>query len=203
MKVVGLTGGIATGKSTVAGWLRDKGVPVVDADEIAREVVELGTPALGAIERAFGPEVLQPDGHLDRTAMRQRIANDASSREQLQNITHPAIFESIQNRLAELERAGEPIAVVEAALMFETGSHANYDEVMLVTCSPELQLERLLARDGADRKTSEALIAAQWPMERKVALATHVVRNDGTLSDLYEHASEVWGRVNPSSSASR
>ena len=199
MIVVGLTGGIATGKSTVADWFRKTGVAVIDADRIAREVVRVGTPALGAIQRAFGPKVLRDDGELDRPAMRQRIATDPTSRVRLEQITHPAIFEAIENQLQALRDSGAQVAVVEAALMVETGSYRSYDEVIVVTCSPDLQLSRLLARDGADPESSKALIAAQWPLAEKAAVATHIIENNGTIEALHARVQEVWDAINPSS----
>ena len=192
--VVGLTGGIGTGKSTVAGILGSSGVPVIDADQVAREVVEPGQPALAEIVAAFGPSVLDSDGRLDRPHMRARITQDAEARKTLEAITHPAIAKRIASRLQELATRASAV-VVEAALMVETGSYRQYPVLLVVTCAPETQLARVQSRDGMSAQSARALIAAQLPMAEKEAVATHVIRNDGTLDDLRERTLEVWRQV--------
>lgn len=192
MKVVGLTGGIATGKSTVAARLRDLGVPVIDADSIAREIVEPGRPALARIVDAFGPDVLDADGRLDRKAMRARISRDAEARRTLEAITHPEIRAAIGGQLAALAAAGARVAVVEAALMIETGSHRQYDAVLVVTCTPEAQLRRLVERDGHDEAAARALIATQLPLAEKERAATVVIRNDGDRDALRAATDAAW-----------
>lgn len=191
MKVVGLTGGIATGKSTVGRLLAGWGVPVIDADQVAREVVEPGQPALAGIVEAFGPEVLGPDGHLDRAAMRRRISADPEARRRLEALTHPAIRAAIAHRLAALAAEGRPLAVVEAALMVETGSYRLYPELVVVSCDPATQLARLRARDGATEAEARAMVATQLPLADKEAVATHVIRNDGDRAALEARTREV------------
>lgn len=195
MRVIGLTGGIATGKSTVAAILRARGVPVLDADRVAREVVAPGQPALAAIAEAFGPEVLQGDGTLDRAAMRARISADPDAKATLESITHPAILQTIAERLRALAQGGTEIAVVEAALMVETGSYRNYPVVVVVRCSPETQLARVMARDGATEEAARALIATQMPMADKAAAASHVLDNDGDLSSLAVATHALWDEL--------
>lgn len=192
MRVVGLTGGIATGKSTVARILRDLGVPVVDADQVAREVVQPGQPALARIVEAFGPDVLDSTGQLDRATLRQRVTHDAEARRALESITHPAIRERMAERLVALAQRGEPAAVVEAALLVETGSYRQYPALIVVTCDPELQLRRLMARDATSEADARAIIAAQLPLADKEAVATHVIRNDGDVSALRRQTQDVW-----------
>ncbi len=189
MKIVGLTGGIATGKSTVADLLRARGVPVLDADAAAREVVAKGTEGLAAVVEAFGPEVLDPAGHLDRAAMRARIARDPETRRILEGITHPRIGARIGEALQALDA---PLAVVEAALLVETGSYRRYAALIVVSCAPETQLQRLMARDGMPEAAARALIATQLPMAEKEAVATHVIRNDGGLGELEREVDRVW-----------
>ncbi|MCB9676844.1 MAG: dephospho-CoA kinase [Alphaproteobacteria bacterium] len=184
MKLVGLTGGIATGKSSVARRFVERGIPVIDADQVAREVVEPGQPALLAIVDAFGPGVLDADGALDRAAMRQRIIDDPDARQTLEGITHPAILGAIGSRLSDLAAQGAPIAVVDAALMVETGSYRMYPDVVVVTCRPETQLARLVSRDGMTEERARALIATQLPLAEKARVATHLIENDGTLEAL-------------------
>lgn len=184
MKVVGLTGGIATGKSTVGRRLAELGLPVIDADQVAREVVEPGQPALDALVAAMGEDILDTEGRLDRAAMRARIASDPDAKKQLEAVTHPAILSTILTRLQARAAAGDEVAVVEAALMVETGSYRNYPVLLVVTCDPADQLARLMARDGMDEDGARRLIATQLPLADKEAVATHVIRNDGTREEL-------------------
>lgn len=195
MKVFGLTGGIATGKSTVAHLLRLRGVPVVDADASARAVVEPGSPVLAAIVDALGPEVLTEDGQLDRPAVRARIASDPDARATLEALTHPAIRAHIQDQLRALESDGHPTAVVEAALMVETGSYHNYDKLIVVSCNEATQLNRALSRDGSDEATIRGLISAQLPLSDKEAVADVVIGNDGSLDDLAAAVRRVWNEL--------
>lgn len=197
MKVIGLTGGIATGKSSVAALLRERGVPIVDADVAARAVVAPGRPALEQIAEAFGPDVLNADGSLDRAAMRARIIADHGARLTLESITHPAIFAHMQASLAELERAGHPVAVLEAALMVETGTYRMYDGLIVVSCSPETQLARLMARDGQTEEAARGIIGTQLPMAAKEAVADEIIRNDGSPEDLARAVAAAWERLAP------
>lgn len=185
MKTFGLTGGIGTGKSTVATLLRDQhGIPVLDADQVARQVVAPGTDGLAAVVAAFGPDVLAPDGGLDRASMRARIMADVDARRQLEAITHPRIFQAITDWLAQQSAAGTPVAGVEAALMVETGSWRLYDTLVVVSASPDVQVARVMARDGVDEAGARAVLAAQLPLADKERVATHVVRNDSSREAL-------------------
>lgn len=188
----GLTGGIGTGKSTVARLLREAhGVPVLDADEVAREVVAPGTPGLGEVVAAFGTEVLTAEGHLDRAAMRARIVADPEARRTLEGITHPRIGLAVMAWMAAQADAGAPLAGVEAALMVETGTWRRYPALVVVTCDPEVQVRRVMARDGVTEAAARALIAVQMPMADKVAVAHHVVHNDGSLDALRAQVAEL------------
>jgi dephospho-CoA kinase len=185
MRVLGLTGGIATGKSSVARILANTfGLPVVDADQLARAVVQPGGPCLEPIVAHFGPGVLQEDGTLDRSALRTRIMTSPEDRRTLEAITHPAIFAAMRSRIAELEAEGHTTAVVEAALMVETGSYKLYPTLLVVSCRPETQVRRVMARDGVDETEARQTLAAQLPLADKEAVATHVIRNDGTPEEL-------------------
>jgi len=184
VRVVGLTGGIGAGKSTVADMFRAAGVPVIDADAVARDVVEPGQPALRSLVTAFGDGILTPEGRLDRGAMRAKISADPEARQTLSSITHPAIGAAIAVRLADMAKRDTPIAAVEAALMVETGSYRQYQSLVVVTCSPETQLARVMARDGSTSEAAAAFIATQRPMHEKEALADVVIRNDGDLDAL-------------------
>lgn len=192
MRTVGLTGGIACGKSTVAEILRGRGVPVLDADQVARAVVQPGSPALAEIVARFGAAVLRPDGALDRAALRRIVAVDAAARQDLEAMTHPRIGAGIQSWLAGQAEAGTPVAAVEAALMVETGSHARYDRLLVVACSPPVQLERLMARDHLDEAAARRWLAAQLPVTEKVSLADAVVWNEGAPASLPSAVDAAW-----------
>ena len=184
MRTFGLTGGIGSGKSTVARWLREAGIPVLDADVVAREVVAPGEPALDAIVQAFGATICLPDGSLDRAALRARIAADSTARRTLEAITHPAIFLRIAQARQAAEAGGTALFGVEAALMVETGSWRLYDRLVVVAASPDRQRARVAARDGSDPAAIDGLIAAQATLEQRLAVAHHVVWNDGSEADL-------------------
>jgi dephospho-CoA kinase len=177
MKSVGLTGGIACGKSTVAAILRARGLPVVDADVIAREVVADGTEGLALVTARF-PSVARPGG-IDRAALRDLVSRSEEARRDLEAILHPLIGARIVQALADLARGGVPLAFVEAALMIETGSYRRYDAVVVVVASPDVQLGRLMARDGMREEDARRFIATQMPLEEKKKVATFVIDNSG------------------------
>ena len=180
MITIGLTGGIATGKSTVARLLEQRfGVPVIDADEVARAVVAPGQPALGEIAARFGDSILRPDGSLDRPALGKLVMQDAGAREALNAITHPRIREEILRRIADFAAAGAPKIAVEAALMVETGSYRLYDKLVVVSCRPETQLRRLMSRQSFGEEEARRWLAAQLPLAEKERLADVVIDNDG------------------------
>jgi dephospho-CoA kinase len=177
--LVGLTGGLATGKSTVSEILRGLGCVVLDADVLAREVVEPGQPALAAIVEEFGREVLAPDGTLDRKRLGTIVFAEPARRQRLEAITHPAIRERFLARLAELEARGfEGIVVWDAPVMIETGGHRAMDRLIVVTADAATQRARALVRDG-DPADAERKIANQMPLADKAKLADHVIDNSG------------------------
>ena len=193
MKVVGLTGGIATGKSTVGRILSDVFlVSVIDADVVARKVVEPGTAVLEALVGLFGLEILQADGYLDRRAMRRRISRDEEARRVLNQLIHPAIRSAISEQLAALAKAGAPVAVVEAALLVETASYRLYDALIVASCKERDQLRRLMRRDGVTEGDARNIIGTQLPLKDKEALATVVIRTDGPLDQLQEFVLQGW-----------
>jgi len=177
--LVGLTGGLATGKSTVSDILRGLGCVVLDADVLAREVVEPGQPALTTIAQEFGPDVLRPDGTLDRKRLGAIVFADPERRRRLEAITHPAIRDRYLARLAELEAQGfDGVVVWDAPVMIESGGYKNMDRLVVVITDAATQRERALARDG-DRTDVERKIASQMPLADKAALADHVIDNSG------------------------
>ena len=191
MYFVGLTGGIASGKSAVADELSRLGASVIDTDVIAREVVAKGEPGLAAVVEEFGDGVLQPDGSLDRAALRSHVFGDAAKLERLEALLHPLIRE---RTLALAATAEGPYTVFVVPLLFETDFHELVDRKLVVDCSPELQIERILQRDGGSRTDAEAIIASQWPRERRLAAADDVIDNSGTLDDLLAAAAELHAR---------
>lgn len=190
MKTVGLTGGIGCGKSTVAAILRELCVPVLDLDQVAREVVEPGQPALLAIAARWPTSVV--DGRLDRKALGAIVVADASARAALEAITHPLIWERMESWLAARAGEGATEAVVEAALMVETGSYRRYDALVVVSCSPSVQAARLAAREGYDAATVAKWQAAQLPLAEKAALADVVIDNDGDVQALRVRVLDAW-----------
>jgi dephospho-CoA kinase len=178
LKVLGLTGGIGMGKSTVAGMFAARGVPVIDADRLAREVEAPGQPALADIAAAW-PEVVGADGALDRKRLGDIVFGDPAARSRLEAITHPRIRALGAERLAALAAAGHPLAIYEASLLVETGRHRDLDGLIVVSASPATQVDRIVARGGLTRADAEARIRAQLPLADKLRVATHVIDNDG------------------------
>ena len=178
--VYGLTGGIACGKSTVAAMFRAHGVGVVDADQLAREVVLPGTPALAAIVDAFGADLLDPDGSLRRKALGERVFGNPEALATLNAITHPRIAALGMQRLMELQRSAAPYLLYEAAILVEQGMHRSFAGLIVVHVAPEVQLARLMARDGAGEADARARIASQIPLEQKIAMADWTIDNGGS-----------------------
>lgn len=185
---IGLTGGIASGKTTVANLFAALGVPVVDTDLLAREVVAPGSPLLAQIAARVGAEVLTPDGSLDRRELRSRVFADPALRVWLEQLTHPAIRALTDERC---EAARAPYVIVAIPLLVETGAAERFDRVLVVDCDPDLQLARLMARDGARRDEALAMLAAQAPREKRLAVADDVVHNDGDIARLRDQVGKL------------
>jgi dephospho-CoA kinase len=184
VRLVGLTGGIATGKSTFSEALRARGVPVVDADALARAAVAAGTPALAEIARSFGPEVIAPDGSLDRKKMGALVFADPEARRRLEAITHPAVRRAMADETARLAAAGHDLAFYDTPLLFEVGLDAVVDAVVVVWAPPEVQRARLASRDGLGPAEAGARLAAQLPIAEKADRADFVVENVGARDEL-------------------
>ena len=180
IKVIGLTGGIGSGKSAVARIIRDQGIPVIDADLVARQVTVPGQPAYLEIAKAW-PEVVGSDGRIDRGKLAGIVFADAQSRKRLEAITHPRIRLEIAAQSAALEAAGHRLAFLEAALLVETGTWRTLDGLVVVTADPQISVERVLRRDGRSREQVQARMAAQLPIDEKTRVAGHVIDNNGTL----------------------
>ena len=180
MRVYGLTGGIATGKSTASAMFREAGIPVIDADALAREVVEPGQPALAEIAARF-PGAMSSDGRLDRAKLGAIVFADAKERAALAAITHPRIRALALEKTAALADEGVPVAIYDAALLIENRLHEAMNGVILIACSPEQQLARLMARNGLSEGEAHARIDSQMSLEQKRPFATWVIDNGGTL----------------------
>jgi dephospho-CoA kinase len=179
---VALTGGIATGKSYCLAKFASLGVPVVDADKLAREVVAPGSQALAAVAERFGPAIVRADGSLDRAALARIVFSDRAARADLEAIVHPEVYHRIEEWFASMP-AKTRLAIADVPLLFETGHNHDFDRVIVTACSPAEQMRRLVSRDGLSEPDARARLNAQWPIEEKVARGDYIIRTDGTLAD--------------------
>lgn len=183
MKRVALTGGIATGKSHVRARFASLGVPTIDADTLAREAVDAGTPGLAAVVARFGPDMLDRSGALDRHKLAAIVFADPAARRDLEAIIHPAVRRATDAWFASLDGAGHPFAIADIPLLYEVGRERDFDIVIVTAARPETQLQRVMARDAATETEARGRIAAQLPIATKVARADHVIRTDGTFAE--------------------
>lgn len=193
---VGLTGSIAVGKSNVSGLLAEFGCRVVDADALARRVVEPGTEGLRAVVEVFGPEVLLGDGTLDRARLGSIVFNDEAKRKVLNSLLHPLVMREQDGWLRRCE-AEDPsgVAVVDAALLIESGGYKRFDVIVVVHCRPEVQIERLMRRNGLARDEAERRIAAQMPQEEKLRHADFAVDTSGGLEETRRSAADLYAKL--------
>jgi dephospho-CoA kinase len=187
MKIFGLTGGVGMGKSIAAQLLRQHGAQVVDTDELARQLVQPGQPALSEIQAAFGENIVASNGQLRRDELAQIIFADANARKKLEAILHPRIRERWLAQIEVWRRENRPLAVVVIPLLFETRAESHFDKIICVACSAPAQRKRLLERGWTPEQIQQRL-AAQWPVEQKIARADFVVWTDGTLD---VHAQQI------------
>jgi dephospho-CoA kinase len=192
---IGLTGNIASGKSTVARLLTARGATVIDADALAREVVAPGTPGFDEVVAHFGASVLSPAGDLDRARLRALVFSDAIARTALNAIVHPAVGRLRDTRLREATARGDAIVVSDIPLLFEVGLEHAFDAILLVDAPMDTRRARLVRDRHLTDADADAMIAAQWPSERKRAGATWVIDNDGTPAQLEECVADVWRRI--------
>lgn len=193
---VGLTGGIASGKSTVGAMLAEMGAHLVDSDHLARRAVEPGSPGLARVEEAFGRGVLDSAGSLDRARLRQIVFNDAAQRERLNRIVHPLVADMVNQELARLERADPTgVAVVDVPLLFEVGWQGRFDCTVLVYVPPAKQVQRLRRRDGMSAQAAQAALGAQMPIEDKRGLADFLVDNSGSVEETRRQVEGLWARL--------
>jgi dephospho-CoA kinase len=190
---IGLTGGIATGKSTVAKLLTERGALLIDLDRIAREIVEVGQPSLGRIAERFGQAVLQEDGSLNRKKLGQIVFGDPGERKALEAITHPAIRAVMKQRMAEFEREfPRKLTVVDVPLLYESGLTSYFEHVMVVYVPRGEQLQRLIKRDKLSVEEAERRLAAQMDIEEKKRRADILIDNSGTLAETGDQIEQLW-----------
>jgi dephospho-CoA kinase len=201
MRIVGLTGNIAAGKSAVAARLAARGAPIIDADLLAREAVAPGTPALAAIAHRWGAGVLGADGALDRGALRRIVFVDPAERDALDAIVHPAVARLRKAAVETARRRGEPIIVCDIPLLFEAGLEDTVDTIVLVDAPEALRRERLIRDRGLAPAEADAMMAAQMPADWKRARAHHLIENDGTLEELDARVEALWETLEPGSAS--
>ncbi|MDY3983306.1 MAG: dephospho-CoA kinase [Veillonellaceae bacterium] len=192
MYKIGLTGGIASGKSTVSTWLAKQGAPIIDADIIARQVVEKGQPCLKQLVEAFGQTILLADGRLNRPLVGQLVFTDKAKRQKLNQIMHKAIKEKMAEQAAIYEKTGQTAAIYDVPLLVETGWYQWMDEVWVVAVSPKTQLKRLMLRNQYTEVEAKERIASQMALADKIKVADKVIANDGTEDDLYKELGLLW-----------
>ena len=192
MLLIGLTGNIASGKSTVARLLAARGATIIDADLLARQAVEVGTPAYDKILQRWGRDVLAPDGMLDRAALRERVFADQDELEELNQIVHPEVTRMRDELVAEARDRGDRIVVCDIPLLFENDLAGSFDRIMLVDAPRPMRLERLVRERGLHEAEAMKMIAAQMPAELKRARADYVIDNTRALDDLEARVDEVW-----------
>jgi len=191
---VALTGGIATGKSTVLRLLQGRQIPTIDADVLAREVVAPGTTGLAAVVERFGPGVLDATGALDRRALAALVFADPQARRDLEQVVHPAVYSAIQSWLASLPHQ-TLLAVADIPLLFETGHQDDFDRVVVVACPPDEQLRRVMARDGVSDPEARGRLEAQWPIAEKVVMADDVIWTTGTRAETERQVDDLLSRL--------
>ena len=195
MQIIGLTGGIASGKSSIAKMLRIKGIPVVDADELAREAVAPGSSGLIAIVDAFGPDVLLDNGQLDRAQLGTRVFSDATARKTLNAIVHPQVAGLAAEKASVFAAKGYPWMVYEVPLLFENGLDAAMFATLLIAVPEEEQERRLMARDHLSLEDARKRIQAQMPLTEKIKKATYVLDNSGSRRASAQQLKEIWKRL--------
>lgn len=190
---VGLTGNIASGKSSAALFFAELGAHTIDADRVAHELYKTGTPAYDRIIAAFGEQILGSNGEIDRKKLGQIVFSDADKRLRLNALMHPEVGAAIQRRIFELEQSSSSgIVIVDAALMIETGGYRMYHRLIVVTCAPSLQISRLMSRDGLTESDAKERIASQMPIEEKLKLADYTIDTSGSLKQTHDQVEEIY-----------
>ena len=194
MKLIGLTGGVGSGKSTVAGVLRDLGAPVIDADEAAHAVYEPGTPGFDAVVEQFGPEYVR-EGRIDRNRLGRLVFDDEDARARLNAIVHPLVRDWMAERTRDAFEQGAEIVVQDVPLLYENGLEDLFSSVVLVYAPVEVQLQRLVRERGVPEERAQAMIAAQMPIEEKRRRAHHVIDNSSSREETRRQVEEMWAQM--------
>ena len=193
MLIVGLTGGVASGKTAISQVLREEGAHIIDADQIARELVQTHQPAWSELIKAFGKEILQENGSIHRKKLANKVFLDSKKRELLNQILHPRIKEEMERRTKEIgQKDPEAIVVIDAALLVELGDQRDLDKLIVVASTQTQQIERLKGRDGVTLEEAMRILSSQMPLEEKVKLADYVIRNEGSIEEVKKRAKEVF-----------
>jgi len=195
MKIVGLTGGIGSGKSTVAAFFRKLGAATIDTDQVSRDIVAVGSEGLAEILHRFGQDVLQSDGSLDREALRRVVFQDENARLDLEAITHPRIFMVVGQWAQKQIEAGCPLAIIEIPLLFEVPTPFDFDATICVTSTREQQIQRTVDRSAYDKKTLTGILDVQMSTEEKAGRADFTIDNSGSLDDTLRQVKEVFARL--------
>lgn len=190
LKLIGLTGGIASGKSTVSGLLKKQGLPVIDADRIARQIFKPGTPTCKKVIESFGKEIISKNASIDRAKLATIVFNNPAKKHLLESLTHPEIFRQILKKTKELRKKHKRI-IVDAALLFESGLDQQMDQIILVKVSPEIQIRRLMQRDHLSEEEAQKRIRSQMPAEEKEKLAHFVIDNSGTREETFRQLEKI------------
>ncbi len=199
MQVIGLTGGIATGKSTVSAMLKKAGAIIIDADRIARAVVKKGLPAYREIVEYFGTDILLPDGEINRNALGDIIFNDPAEKKRLNSIVHPRVAAEVDRQLKQFEKTDpQSLVVLDIPLLLEAGMHADLSEVIVVYAPQQLQIERLMHRDRISEAEALARVRSQMPIEEKKEKATIVIDNSGTIDHTRQQTLDIFKRLKDS-----
>ena len=196
MKLIGLTGGAGSGKSTVAGMFHELGAAIVDADEAAHAVYAPGTDGFDAVVAAFGRDYVRA-GQVDRAKLGAVVFSDADARARLNAIVHPRVRQWMADRTAEAAERGAEVVIHDVPLLFENGLQSLYSATVLAYARPATQLSRLTGERGVARERAESMLASQMPIDEKRSLADHIVDNDGSLAETRRQVEEVWARVRP------
>ncbi|MCH7926828.1 MAG: dephospho-CoA kinase [Candidatus Dadabacteria bacterium] len=197
MKIIGLTGNIACGKSTVAAIFKELGATLIDADKVARDIVGKGNPALGKIINHFGNEILNKDGTLNREKLGSKVFNDKNQRQILNDITHPEIFKEINNLIEKYREEGQKIVIIEAALIIEREKLKKIiDKLIVVSASKDIQIKRLKDRDGFSKEQAILRINSQIPTEEKIKHADFVIHNDSDIKKITKQVETIWKGLN-------
>lgn len=195
MRIIALTGGIACGKTTVAGWLREAGADVIDADAISRALTAPGGAALPALEAAFGRGIFHPDGTLNRALLGERVFGDEANRARLNGILHPMIRRRMEEEIQSCRKMGVSIVVLDVPLLFEAGMEDMAERIVCVSASRETQIRRLASRDGLSRREALARIRSQWPLAHKERRSHEVIRTDAPAEQVRAQVAQLYQRL--------